>query len=492
MRGRTQQLERLGTGSADLDVTMHGGIPARSTAVVAGASGTGKTALILQMVFCAARQGKKCLFFTTLSEPAPKLLRYMQLYRFFDQAVFEQRIVMADLGTRLREQGPEAALVELLERVEAEQPELVVIDSFKALHELVESSQSRRFVYELAVAISGWGATTILIGEYGEQDLATLPVFAIADGILFLSAARKELTLVRELEIRKLRGSGFVSGVHFYDLGADGFTFYPRVRGPDRLDAPTPSLDERVSTGVPGLDGLFGGGLPRASSTVLLGGTGTGKTLLGLSFILDGARHGEPSTLIMLEEMPGQLRAIAHSMGWDLAALEQQGLLELRYTSPVELSTDRFLHDAVRAVERLGARRMVLDSLTTLALGTTSERRFKELVYALVKHMRALGVTVMMPMEITEVLGIGHVTGFGVSFAADNLVLLRHLERAGRLERAIAVIKARGVQHSSAICGLSIGRTGLCVGDVLSDLQGVLTGTTQPYRPPETAAQAIR
>ena len=472
-------LDRLGTGVADLDATMAGGIPARSTTVLAGSSGTGKTALALQMVFHSARQGKKCIFFTTLSEPAPKLLRYMQLYTFFDASLLEELVILTDLGTKLREEGAEAALSHLIDRVEVEQPDLVVVDSFKAIHDMIAPARHRTFVYDLAVSMAGWGATTMLLGEYTEHEIATLPEFAIADGIIRLASTRQELTLVRELEIRKLRGSNFYSGVHFYEIGPDGVTFYPRVRGPDHLEVSSQAAVERVATGIESLDRLLDGGLPRASSTILLGATGTGKTLLSLCFILEGTRRGEPCVVFLLEETPAQLRDIARSVGWDLALLEAQGLLELRYTSPVELSTDRFLHDAVRAVARLGARRVVLDSLTTMALGTSSERRFKELVYALIKHFRSSGVTVMMPMEIPELLGAARVTGYGVSFAADNLLYMRHLERKGRLGRAITIIKARGVHHSAEICEMTIGSGGVCISGPLNELEGILTGTPE-------------
>ena len=136
---------------------------------------------------------------------------------------------------------------------------------------------------------------------------------------------------------------------------------------------------------------MLGGGLPRASATVVQGGTGTGKTLLGLQFLLEGARNGEPGIHFLLEETPDQLRGIAHGLGWDLAGSSERGLITLSYTSPVELSTDRFLDRARQQIERLGARRAVLDSLTSMALGVPSERRFKELVYAITKHFRGAG-----------------------------------------------------------------------------------------------------
>lgn len=469
-----QGLPRLATGIEDLDLAIEGGIPRGSTTVIAGASGTGKTALCLQTVFHTARAGGKCMYLTTLSEPAPKLIRYMQRYRFFDAQALERSIVLADLGSTLRERGAEAAMQQLTALVEEEMPELVVIDSFKAVHDLCEPARLRTLVYELAVTMAGWGATTLLVGEYAESDLL-LPEFAIADGIFFLGSSRRDLALVRELEIRKLRGSGFASGVHFYELGEDGMRFYPRVRAPRLPDAAVPTR-ERISTGVAGLDALFEGGIPRASGTIVIGGTGTGKTTAALSFLLEGARRGEPGLALILEETPEQLRAFMRVLAPDADDLERAGLLRLLYASPVELSPDRFLHDALREAAAIGARRVVLDSLSTLALGTPSERRHRELVYALSKHFRSRGVSLLMTMEIPEVLGTVQVAGYGVSFAADNVVYVRHVESGGRFERAITVVKARSISHSHEIRTMTIDGRGMHVGTDLRDLDATPPG----------------
>ena len=177
------------------------------------------------------------------------------------------------------------------------------------------------------------------------------------------------------------------------------------MRSPDAVNSEAIAPGERVPTGVAGLDAMLGGGVPRASATVVQGGTGTGKTLLAMHFLLEGAQRGEPGIHFTMEETPDQLRRIAQGFGWDLRALEERKLLTLAYVSPVELSTDTFLNRARQQVQQLGARRAVLDSLTSMALGVLSERRFKELVYAMTKHFRALGVTLQMNMEIAELLG---------------------------------------------------------------------------------------
>jgi circadian clock protein KaiC len=475
-------LERLSTGSAAFDRILDGGLPVRSTTVVAGEPGAGKTLFALQMLFNLARQGKKALYFTTLSEPSLKLLRYMQQFSFFDEVVIGKQITFVDLGSVVRTQQCDDTLAAIVERVEREEPDVVVIDSFKAMRDLLGDAPAiRRFVYDLAVHTASWGAATLLVGEYTADEIASHAEFSIADGILRLGTQRDELTAVRVIDVLKLRGADCVTGRHFFQIGSDGLTFFPRVRSPAASDGATvASFAERATTGVAGLDEMLGGGYPRASSTVVQGATGTGKTVLGLQFLLEGARRGEPGVHFTLEETSDQLRGIAQGFGWDLLDLEKRHLLALAYTSPVELSTDAFLDRARQRVEQIGARRAVLDSLTSMELGVSSQRRFKELVYAMTKHFRAMGVTFCLSMEVTELLGSAQLSGHGVSFAADNLVQLKYVELDGRLERGISVLKARGVRHTTEVRRMSITDHGIEIGAPFKGLRGVLTGLPTP------------
>jgi circadian clock protein KaiC len=475
------RMERMTTGSAPLDRLLGGGLPARSVNVVAGEPGAGKTLFALQMLFHQARQGNKCLYLTTLSEPSLKLVNYMQQFSFFEERFIDHEIVFADLGTVLRRRDLEATLAEITKRVEREEPAIVVIDSFKAIRDLHGDSASvRTFVYDLAVHTATWGATSLLVGEYSDEPIADHSVFAIADGILRFTNRRDELTAIREVEVIKLRGASYVTGRHFFEINADGLRFFPRVRGPETIDAEAGAPAQRVSTGVQGLDKMLDGGLPFASTTVVQGGTGTGKTLLGLHLLLDGARKGEPGILFTLEETPDQLRGVAQGFGWDLRPLEERGLITLVYVSPVELQTDWFLDRVLKEVTQRRARRAVLDSLTSMAVGVQSDRRFKELVYAFTKHFRALGVTLNMNMEIAELLGSAQISGYGISFAADNVVQLKYIELEGRLERGVSVLKVRGVGHSTDVRRMSLQAGGVEIGAPFAGLRGVLTGLPVP------------
>jgi len=475
--------ENLTTGSAAFDRILGGGLPVRSVNVIAGEPGTGKTLFALQVLFHLARQGKKSLYFATLSEPSLKLIGHMQQFSFFDERAIDREIVFADLGSVLRSKGAEAAITEIARRVEREQPAIVVIDSFKAIRDIVnDASAVRSFVYDLSVHMTSWGATTLLVGEYADTEISTNAEFTVADGIIRFINWRQDLTAVREVEILKLRGGAYVTGRHFFEIDSDGLAFFPRVRSPETAASESASIPARVSTGVVGLDEILGGGIPRASATVVQGATGTGKTLLGLHFLLEGVRRGEAAIHFTLEETADQLRGIALGFGWDLRELENRGLLTLSYVSPVELSTDTFLDRARQLVEKLGARRVVLDSLTSMALGVPSDRRFKELVYAITKHFRALGVTLYMNMEIAELLGSIQLSGYGISFAADNVIQLKYVEVAERLERGISVLKARGVRHSTGLRQMRLESGGIAVGAHFEGERGVLTGVRGPSR----------
>jgi circadian clock protein KaiC len=334
-------------------------------------------------------------------------------------------------------------------------------------------------MYDLAVQLTSWGATTFLVGEYSLADVTSLPEFAIADGILFLRNEAEELARVREFEILKLRGTDYVAGRHFFDIAASGMRFYPRVTVPT-LASESASIDHRVPFGVAGLDEMLGGGLPPCSTTLIEGGTGTGKTLLGLHFLTTGAARGDAGLFVTLEESAGQLRGVARNFGLPFREYEQRGLLHVHYSSPVELSPDRFLHEARGLAEQVGARRVVLDGLTGLSLGVPSARRFKQLVYAVSRHFRGAGITLAMTMEVPEVLGGGQLTGHGVSSIADNVILLRYLEVEGHLERALSILKARAIPHSTELRNFTITDQGASVGGPLKQLRGVLTGVPVP------------
>jgi circadian clock protein KaiC len=468
----SELMPQLSTGVASLDKLMGGGIPEQSVTVLTGSPGTGKTVLAMQMMFHQARLGKRCIYFTTLSEPPLKVIRYMRMFSFFDEWLVDGLVSFVDLGTPLLSEGAEGAVAVVQEHLESEEPDFVVFDSFKAIHDLIgpDIAASRRVAYELSVMLAGWGTTTLLLGEYTDADVTLLPEFAIADGIVQVSNQPHGLTRLRELEVQK-----YTPGRHFFEIHPDGVAFYPRMRGltESALDVWSPI---KVPTGVAGLDELCRGGLPSGSTTLIEGGSGTGKSTIAMRFLVEGAERGEAGVHFGLEERPAQIRGVSSRFGWDLAGFEAQGLLTLSYTSPVELNADRFLGEALSLIRQMGAKRVVLDSTSALAMGLETSGRFRELFYALATHLREEGVTALLTAEIPELLGSAQLTGRAVSSIADNVILLRYVEVAGRLDRAISVLKMRGSEHGTELRRLSIGTAGPSVEGAFPSLRGVLTG----------------
>lgn len=472
------KIERLSTGNAELDVILGGGFPSNSVNIVAGGPGTGKSILTLQTLFNHARAGKKVLYFTTVSEPAIKLIRYMQQFEFFDQSLVDETVFFHDLGSPARSQGIDQALEVAIEQMEIRQPDLVAFDSFKALHDLTHDvDQARAFVYDLAVNLAAFQTTSFLVGEYYEEDVRRYPEFFVADGILYLSLERENLRASRQLEVPKMRGAATVPGRHFFDITSSGVVVYPRVRAPEERDEEDETLEmPRLPVGVPGLDEMLGGGVPAHSATLMEGGTGTGKTLISLSFLMEGTRRGEPGLLFTMEESRPQILRMAAARGWDFRALETQGLLKVVFTSPIELAVDALLQEAKMLITEMGAKRAVIDSLSSLNLSIASEGRFKELVFALVKIFRAMGVTVFLTNEVPELLGSGMLTGHGVNSICDNVILLWYVEVDADLKRALSVLKMRGSAHEMQLREFVIGAKELKVAGPFEGLQGVLTG----------------
>lgn len=474
------EIERLTTGVPTLDAVLHGGFPAGTLNIVTGGPGAGKSILALQILFHQARLGKKDIYFTSIAEPSLKFLRYMQQFEFFDPKLFDRSIFFADLSGPALSNGLEAAIEALKRQIADRGPAIIAIDSFRALRSrLADPAAAQPLLYELVVSLAVSDVTAFLVGEYDSDDIMHLPEFFAADSIVDLSRQTDGLRVSRQLEVLKLRGSSYEPGRHFIEISSGGITVFPRVNVPVEQEVERES-DLRLSTGVSGLDEMLEGGLPEFSSTVLEGGTGTGKTTLALSFLVEGARKGEPGLFLTMDETRAQAIKLAAGRGWELHPLIDQGLLEVVYVSPLNYVADALLQLAKKSVEELKAKRVVVDSLNSLNLSIAAEGRNQELVYALVKTFRAMGVTSILTNETPQLLGTSELSGHGLSAIADNIIMLRYAEIESRLARAISVLKVRGSGHAETLRELFIRPDTVEVGEPFHLYRGVLTGIPTP------------
>jgi len=439
-------VERVSTGNRQLDEILGGGFLRGSINVIAGRPGAGKTMLAEQLAFAVVPGGRPVLYLTTLSEPLAKVLTYLQHLDFAEIDRVGRDLLFESLAEPLAE-GPEA----LIERVRAlmlkHRPQVMIIDSFKAIADLMADVRVwRRTVFDLAATFSAYDVTVFWIGEYLVRTAQGLIELAVADGILELQREDSGSRDDRFLQVAKLRGSDFADGRHAYRLGAAGLEVFPRLRTPSP-PRPGELPNERLSPGVAGLDSMIEGGLLRGTSTLVAGPSGSGKTLIGMHFLREGVRCGEPGLLVGFQESPGQLSRMVESLGWSAGELLRPGRIELLYNSPVELHIDAIAEQVLRRVEQQGVRRVLVDSLGDLELAAGDWRRFADYIYALTQHFMRHGVTAFLTLEGNLTRDQEVLTRRPISQTSDNTLLLAMELADEELVRTLRVIKARGSTH---------------------------------------------
>ncbi|MDC0749188.1 ATPase domain-containing protein [Polyangium mundeleinium] len=476
-------IRRLSSGVPGLDEVLGGGIPEFSLNLIAGGPGCGKTTLGHQIMFANASPERRAVYFTIIGEPPIKMLRYQQQYTFFDATkVGDGSVRFIHLGKQALDGGMTKVLEAIAQEVEASNPGIVVVDSFRSMVRGTLASgptgelELTDFMQRLALALTGYEATSFLIGEYaeGEHDSA---VFTVADGLIWLYQAVERNSVVRKVQVMKSRGQGQIPGLHTARITDEGYSVFPRLLKPMEVLIERP-LEHRLSTGVEGLDEMMGGGIPRGYSTLIAGPSGSGKTVLSNQFILEGAARGEHGIVAIFEKRPNDyLHTTPH--GEDFEKLVRQKKLEVIYLRPLDLSIDETLLEIQGAVKRLGAKRAVIDSLSglELALAPTFREDFRESLYRMMGALTGLGVTVMATVEHADSYGDLRFSPQGIAFLTDAIIMQRYVEIDGQLKRALAVVKVRSSQHSKDLREYEISSDGeVVVGRALKGYEGLLTG----------------
>jgi len=415
-----------------------------------------------------------------LGEPALKMLRYQQQYSFFDIEKLGSAIRFVDLSAVLLKNGLEGALEEIFRVVQESNAAIVVVDSFRTAVRGEQDTTKLKLqdlLQQLALFLTTWEATTFLVGEYGASEVHDNPVFTVADGLFWLYQEVDRNSVIRKLQIMKLRGQTSVPGQHTFRITSDGLQAFSRTLG---LTAKRSAiLDKRLlSTGIAVLDEMLGGGIPKGDSLLLSGSSGTGKSLIATQFINAGLQTGEAGIVAVFEERPEEYAARATTFGIDLQSSIGTGSLEVIYLRPLDLSVDEMMQEILDAVKRTKAKRLVIDSLAgfEMALAPPFRTDFRESVYRMIFALTGIGITIVSTLEMEEAFNNFRFSNYSISFLTDDIVRMRYVEIDGELRKIIMVVKMRGAQHSKAIREYDITPNGIVIGKQLTGYRNLVTG----------------
>lgn len=473
--GKNVEIKQIATGVPGLDALLGGGLPQFSLNLIAGVPGCGKTTLAHQIMFSLATPDQPAIFFSVLGEPPIKMLRYQQQFSFFDADAINGAVRFVNLSDEALGGDLELVLRRIIEEVINHKPAFVFVDSFRSV---LRSSLSiydgrdrmEHFVQELAMIMTSWQATTFLIGEYREYgDLN--PVFTVADGIIWLRQSVERNSMVRKIEIVKMRGQASLSGLYSFRISMDGI----RIFSPVNIDIHD-EQDEgisRIFLGISKLDEMLGGGVPQGYSVLVAGPSGSGKSILASTFLAEGARQGEAGIIAAFEQRPRK-----KSRNPVLAELIKNGFVSVVKTGAPDLSIDEIIVLLINEIRRKNAKRVVLDSLSgfELALAPTFRADFRESMLRLVTTLTDAGTTVIMTSELEDRYMDLRFSPYGTAFLTDAIIVQRYIEVESRLRRLIAVVKVRASHHSDELREYTIDKNGIHIGEMLVEQEGLLGG----------------
>ena len=472
------------SGVPNLDAILGGGLPVGALAIIVGPPGSGKTTLACQVAFAAAAAGHRALILTALSEPTNKLVSHLRTFRFFDDALLGGPVRVLSLEQFL-ERGLASIGDALLALVREMRADVVVVDGFRGLRGAdLDPQRAREFLYDIGSMLSVRGATTLITSEADPHDPAFFPELTTADVIVGLHYWLAGVRQLRALEVVKVRGGAPLPGLHGMALSQEGVRVYPRLEarvatsarhgdagtagqgpaGDASFDASDSADEDRAMFGLRGLDAALDGGMVRATLTLVTGSLGTGKSTLGLRFLLSGAAAGEPAVLLGFRETPKQLerKAQVFDAGRALtSALARDGGLELLYLPPVEIDPDIVADRLLNTLDRTGARRLVIDSIAELERAVARNGdpgRVEEYLAALAVALRRRDVTTLAIKEsqlaASQTLDIAIDP---VGLVADNVLLMQQLATLGELRRVLTVLKTRFTPHDTSMHEFVIG-----------------------------------
>ncbi len=488
---------RVSTGIADLDNILGGGLTKDRAYLLEGTPGSGKTTIALQFLLEGARAGEKGLYIT-LSETAAELREVARSHSWTldDIELFE--LVSEDgLDPESEQSILEPSEVELGETIQGVmdcvdrlRPSRVVFDSLSEMRLLAQNSlRYRRQILALKQYFSTRQCTVLMLDDRS-SDPGDLQLHSIAHGVITLEQTAQDYgSERRRLRVVKMRGVKYRGGFHDFVIETGGVAVFPRLIAAEHHRA---FLGDLVTTGVPALDEMLGGGLTPGTNTLLSGPSGVGKTSTSIRCALSALERGDKAAYYLFDEGRATFLARASAMGMDLEPHLQSGQLAVVQIDPAELSPGEFASWVREAVERDGVTFLAIDSLNAFLQAMPGEKYLLLQMHEMLSYLNQQGIITLLVLGQHGVLGEIR-SDVDLSYLSDTIILFRYFEARGRLHKALSVAKSRTTAHETSIREFKLGASGVEVGDPLEDFEGVLSGLpayrgATPLMPTETAA----
>jgi circadian clock protein KaiC len=485
---------RCKSGIPGLDDILNGGLIAERMYLIDGNPGAGKTTLALQFLLEGVRAGDRCLY-VTLSETATELKAAADAHGWSLDGIDILELIVDESALREDAQltmlhASDVELTETTQRLLAAldrlKPKRLVLDSLSELRLLAQTSlRYRRQILAFKQLFLGRACTVVMLDDRTAEG-PDMQLHSIAHGVISLeSETPKYGQTRRELEVRKFRGTHFLSGMHDFSIYRGGITVFPRLVAADHF---VPFKRSLIASGVTNLDALMGGGIDRGTSTLLIGPPGSGKSTIALQYAVAAADRGDHAAVFMFDETKAALLTRCEGVGMKIKTGNGAGQLNLRQVDPAEVSPGEFVALVRRSVEQDNARVVVIDSLNGYLNSMPRDHYLTAQLHEVLSYLNNRGVATFLVVAQSGFMGMAMTSPVDASYLADSVIVLRYFEHSGALRKAISTMKKRTGNHESAIRELWFDEQGIHLGEPLMQLRGILTGVpVEVSRSPDSA-----
>lgn len=471
---------RVPSGIAGLDMILGGGFMRGGIYIVQGYPGAGKTILTNQICFNRLASAGGCaLFVTLLAENHARMISNMRGLAFFDESRIPDQLVYLSALHQLREEGLTGLAALIRREIQRRRCSILVLDGLVSAQATAASEREfKEFVHGLQEIALASDCTMFLTTNVGKDEVT--PEQTMVDGIVELRDHMYGWRSESDIQVRKFRGSAFLRGRHAYKITTDGLVVHPRLEALlARPSRPDQAGTARTRIGIEKLDALLGGGVPAASTTMVMGPSGAGKTTLGLQF-LAGASESEPGLLFGFCETAARIRVKADQNGNPLGSLINSGVVEVLWQPPTDDMLDAYGERLLEAVHRRKVRRLFIDGLNGLMKAAVDPGRMDHFFPALSNELRVLGVTTLYSLEVPDLLGPAiRVPIDDLSSIAENMLLLRFIELRSKLYRLISILKVRNSDFDPSLHEFRITNGGMEIEGTAESAESIMSSFAQ-------------